>query len=72
MAKPENAYLEQLTVAFGKKRAKKIIQQIGELKARNPKKVYSFVFAEDGSFQAISKDTEPEEEEEGDDDDTTN
>jgi len=51
--------LEQLAAAYGKKRAKKILNEIQALKSSNPKKSFSFVFAEDGSFLAIPKDKEP-------------
>jgi hypothetical protein len=46
---------EMLSVAYGQKRAKKIVKEIQRFKAKNPKKVFSFIFAEDGSFKAIEK-----------------
>jgi len=53
---------DQLMVAFGKKRAKKISGEIKELKRENPDKAYSFIFAEDGSYMTIEKKAEEEDE----------
>ena len=62
MAMDKHNQYEQLKVAFGKKRAKKIIGEIKELKRTNPDKAYSFIFAEDGSYMTIEKKTEEEDE----------
>ena len=58
---------EQLTVAFGKRRAKEILRDINILKEKNPGKAFSFIFAEDGSFQYVEKQKEDQKEEDDDD-----
>lgn len=45
----------QLEVAFGKNRAKQILAEIKELKKQNPDRTYSFIFAENGTFEAVEK-----------------
>lgn len=50
--------LELLSAAWGDKRAKKILSKVEAYKAKHPKKAFSFVFAEDGSFRAIEKKNE--------------
>lgn len=59
--KQDDNKLKQLTVAFGAKRAKKIIGEIRKIKADNPGQGFSFVFAEDGSFKAVPKKQQEEE-----------
>lgn len=49
---------ELLSAAWGNKRAKKILAKVEAYKAKHPKKAFSFVFAEDGSFKAIEKKNE--------------
>lgn len=53
---------EQLEAAFGKKRTKRILKDIADLKKKNPKKAFSFIFAEDGSFTYIEKKNDSDQE----------
>lgn len=60
--KQENNPIELLAAVYGKDNAKRILKQIQKIKDKNPGKVYSFIFNEDGSFEAIEKSKEKEEE----------
>jgi hypothetical protein len=44
-----------LETVFGKKKAKKILKQIEELKRKNPNQAYCFIFDEQGNFKAEKK-----------------
>lgn len=51
----EKELLKQLQVAFGIKRAKKLVKQVRELKEQDPNARYSFFFSEEGTLTAVRK-----------------
>ena len=51
----EKELIKQLEAAFGIKRAKKLVKQIKELKAKDPNARYSFFFSEEGTLTAVRK-----------------
>ena len=51
----EKELLKQLEVAFGIKKAKKLVKQIKELKQQDPNARYSFFFSEEGTLTAVRK-----------------
>lgn len=51
----DKGLLKQFEEAYGKKKAKKIIKKIKLIKEKNPNIIFSFVFDENGNFQAIPK-----------------
>lgn len=51
----EKQLLKQLEIAFGIKKAKKLIKQIKEIKSKDPNARYSFFFSEDGSLTTVRK-----------------
>lgn len=51
----EKELLKQLEVAFGIKKAKKLVKQVKELKEQDPNARYSFFFSEQGVLTAVRK-----------------
>jgi hypothetical protein len=51
----EKELFKQLEVAFGSKKAKKLVKQIREIKAEDPNARYSFYFGEDGTLTTVRK-----------------
>jgi len=62
-SKKDNNLFIQLSAAFGKKQAKKIIKDIEKIKEENPEQGFNFIFKEDGTFIALKKEIDIEEEE---------
>ena len=60
----DKALLEQLSAAYGKKKAKTIIKKINEFKVRNPNRAFSFIFDELGGFIVVEKKSNKSEAEE--------
>jgi hypothetical protein len=51
----EKELLKQLEVAFGSKKAKKLVKKIRDIKQKDPNIKYSFIFGEDGSLTVLRK-----------------
>ena len=51
----DKALLSNLEAVYGKKAAKRILKEIDEFKKQNPNQAFSFIFDEEGNFQAFKK-----------------
>jgi len=51
----ESDLLEQLSIAFGEKKAKELINEIKRIKKQNPGVNFEFIFGEDGELTTRKK-----------------